>query len=489
MPISFETIPSNLRVPGTYIEVSNRRASQGAFVGNQKSLLIGQKLSSGTAPVNVPILVTTATEASALFGRGSMVQAMVDAFKQNNKYTECWVMPIADNGAGVQATGTVVFSGTPLETGLINLYLAGKRIQVPVSTADTASTLATKLVALITDEAPVTATASTGTVTLTAKHKGEVGNDIDLRVNYLGTTGGERTPAGVTVVLTAFASGAGNPTTATALVLLPEEVYNFIAFPYQDTTNLNALQAELENRWSGTMMKEGHAFSAGTASSINGLITLGLTRNDPHVTRLAFSRDALLTPVHEVAAAYTAVVAQSATNDPALPLQTLELKGVLATTAFDPTERNTLLFNGWATYSKTVDGKVLLERAVTTYRVTATGIPDVSFLDSETPLTVAYLRQDLRGFLASRFPRFKLVNDGEPASAGANTVTPNVVRTEIIARFLFWQELGLVEDLEQFKTDLVVQRNANDPNRLDALLPPNLVNQLRVVAGKIEFLL
>jgi phage tail sheath gpL-like len=273
------------------------------------------------------------------------------------------------------------------------------------------------------------------------------------------------------------------------LALLPEEVYNFISFPYQDTTNLNAIRDELENRWSGTMMKEGHAFSAGTASSINGLITLGLTRNDPHVTRLAFSRDALLTPVHEVSAAYTAVVAQSATADPALPLQTLELKGVLATTAFDPTERNTLLFNGWATYSKTVDGKVLLERAVTTYRVTPTGIPNDSFLDSETPLTVAYLRQDLRGFISSRFPRCKLVNDGEPASAGANTVTPSVVRTEIIARALRWRELGLIEDIEQFKTDLTVQRNVNDPNRLDALLPPNLVNQLRVIAGKIEFLL
>jgi hypothetical protein len=38
------------------------------------------------------------------------------------------------------------------------------------------------------------------------------------------------------------------------------------------------------------------------------------------------------------------------------------------------------------------------------------------------------------------------------------------------------EELGLVENFDQFKTDLVVERNASDPNRLDFLLPPDIIN-------------
>jgi phage tail sheath gpL-like len=34
-----------------------------------------------------------------------------------------------------------------------------------------------------------------------------------------------------------------------------------------------------------------------------------------------------------------------------------------------------------------------------------------------------------------------------------------------------------------------VVRSESDPNRVDALLPPDLVNQLRVLAAQIEFLL
>ncbi|XFB08767.1 hypothetical protein AAGT13_20535, partial [Azotobacter salinestris] len=45
----------------------------------------------------------------------------------------------------------------------------------------------------------------------------------------------------------------------------------------------------------------------------------------------------------------------------------------------------------------------------------------------------------------------------------------------------------LVENIDDFKANLVAERNASDPNRLDLLLPPDLVNQLRIIANKIQF--
>lgn len=57
-----------------------------------------------------------------------------------------------------------------------------------------------------------------------------------------------------------------------------------------------------------------------------------------------------------------------------------------------------------------------------------------------------------------------------------------------MAWFREMEELGLVEGFDQFKRDLVVERNVSDPNRLDFLLPPDLINQLIVTAVKFQFL-
>jgi phage tail sheath gpL-like len=49
------------------------------------------------------------------------------------------------------------------------------------------------------------------------------------------------------------------------------------------------------------------------------------------------------------------------------------------------------------------------------------------------------------------------------------------------------EEAGLVENIDQFKADLIVDRDASDPNRVNALLPPDIVNQMRVLAAQVQF--
>ena len=51
------------------------------------------------------------------------------------------------------------------------------------------------------------------------------------------------------------------------------------------------------------------------------------------------------------------------------------------------------------------------------------------------------------------------------------------------------QDAGIIEDLDQFKEDLVVEINASDPSRVDVLMSPNLINQLRVFAAKVQYIL
>jgi phage tail sheath gpL-like len=98
-----------------------------------------------------------------------------------------------------------------------------------------------------------------------------------------------------------------------------------------------------------------------------------------------------------------------------------------------------------------------------------------------------YLRYSFRNRILQRYPRHKLASDGTRYGAGQAVITPLLGKAEAIAWFREMEELGLVENFDSFKTNLVVERNGSDVNRLDFLLPPDLINQFIVGAVKLQF--
>mgnify|MGYP007100072004 CR=1 FL=1 len=115
------------------------------------------------------------------------------------------------------------------------------------------------------------------------------------------------------------------------------------------------------------------------------------------------------------------------------------------------------------------------------------GADDSSYRDVNTILTLSYLRYDFRNYLLRKYPRHKLANDGTKFGAGQAIVTPKLIKAECVNKFREWENIGLVENIDQFKRDLIVERNVSDPNRLDILLPPDLVNQLMVIGTQVSF--
>ena len=250
---------------------------------------------------------------------------------------------------------------------------------------------------------------------------------------------------------------------------------------------MTTLEEELDTRWGPLLQVDGYAITGlrGTAAAAT---TYGNARNSPAQLRDGHL-DVADTDPRVGGARSAGAVAGSAEIDPARPLQTLELKGVLAPAANDvrsATEANTLLGDGIATHTVDPDGTVRIQRLVTTYQ-TLSGVPDTAYMDAETPLTVSFLRADLRQTFQTKFPRFKLADDGTRANPGEPLMTPSVARSEVIAKFREWERRALVEDAEAFKEGLIVARNADDRDRLDIGLGPDLVNQLRVVAGRLQF--
>ena len=171
------------------------------------------------------------------------------------------------------------------------------------------------------------------------------------------------------------------------------------------------------------------------------------------------------------------------------PRQTLVMRGLLPpkeTDRYTREERNTHLADGAATFVVDDGGLIRVERVVTTYK-TANGVPDTSYQDIEIMRALAYLRFSTRARIALRYPRHKLADDPFEIPPGQPIATPRSIRDELIALFQDWMQVGLVENLEQFKRDLLVERDATDANRVNAIIPPDVINGFRVFAGQIQF--
>ncbi len=489
MAISFNQIPVEIRTPGQFIEFDSSRALGGLPTIKHKILVIGQRLAAGTVAEAIPTMITSAEQAEVSFGRGSMLSLMINALRKANRWTETWAIALDDNGAGVAAVGSVKFGGVVTAAGTLNLYIAGVRIQAAVASGEASATTATNVAAAIVavTDLPVTAAVDgvdNTKVNLTARHKGEAGNDIDLRVNYFQ---GEDLPKGLTATFVAMVGGTGNPDVATVIAAIADTQYHSWILPYTDAANLTAIEADLAARWGPLTQIEGHAYAA-ARGTLSALSTLGNARNSEHLSIIGAQSSP--TPPWAWAAALGGVAAFHGNNDPARPFQTLELTGVLAPAEadrFDRAERDIHLHDGISTFTVDSGGLVRIERAITTYQTNPGGAPDASYLDLNTKLTLAFLRISVRLAIALKFPRHKLANDGTAFGPGQSIVTPRVIRAELIALFRQWEVAGLAENIDQFKTDLIVERDANDPNRVNALIPPDIINQFRVFAAQVQF--
>lgn len=492
--MSLGTIPNDLRVPLVVIEIDNSLALDSAPAQQHKILVLGFQGATGTAPVLTQNRITSDSSAEVLYGRGSMLAEMLKALRKGNTYTETWAMGLAEltDQTAAAATSALKVTGKATAAGTLALLVCGESVQVGVKADDSAATVATAVIAAVNAKGtlPVKAEAKANepeTVTLTAKWRGQTGNDQDVRVNYYP---GEQTPAGLSIATTPFTGGTGTPDLMPVVAALGDEWFNHIICPFNDVASLNTLRDELVNRWGALKMIEAIAYTGmrGTHAQTG---TWGSTRNDFLITSIG--TNLAPQPPYLWAAAYGAVAAYHLAIDPARPLQTLALPGILPpdkAVRWDMQERNLHLFDGVATHNVDAGGNVCIEREITTYRVNRLGDADVSYLDITSPATLGHIRYVIKNRFSTRYPRHKLADDDVLATLepGQPVMTPKLCTQELLDIFITELEpAGLVEDFDDYKDTLQVTRDSADKNRLNFIIHPNLVNQLRVLAGLIQF--
>jgi phage tail sheath gpL-like len=486
--IPFSEIPNDWRVPSTVIEARPVQNNRGVFAWPGSALILGQMLVSQNAGQNIPYPVFRAADAVALFGAGSQAATMAGAFLAANPYTPLTVIGLADPVGGSKATGTLTFTVAPSLSGVFAFYIAGTRVPLSVTPVDTITTMATRMAAAINalPDLPVVATSAAGVVTVTAKHAGEIGNGINLDLNLAST---DALPLGMNFSLVSNLSGGTlQPDIATAISAMTNLWFTDVALPSFAPTNTAALVAEAERRYTAQIEQDMHLY-VGLYGTYSGLTTATSGYNSKVLTPVNAQNSS--TPTWIVAAVSCAVASLQLTNDPARQLRGLTLPGVTApapSRMFIDSERDGLLRSGVSTCIVTRDGAVALERLITTYRQTTTGVADLSWLDIMTVATVSRIRHDWRQYVRLTYPRSKLAPNGAPAAeTDPSVVTPQSMANAWAARCKVYAANGWIQNEQVTIPQAVFVINGSDPNRMDARLVIQVMGNLMVFAAALEF--
>jgi phage tail sheath gpL-like len=498
--VAFNQMPGDIRVPLFYAEVN---AGTPPYSGTSATLLVGRKLSAGSATIGVPVNIGSA-DPNALFGAGSQLAEMALFARWHNPTGVIFALPVTDPGSAVAAAGAFVVTGTATAGGTLVRYVAGERYEVGVASGDTAAVVATALFNKINagytrfnramTSSVVATNGTAGTTTLTARHAGTEGNSIRLEA---GLDGDEVDPAGISVAITAMASGAGDVDMAAALATLGAQQFDWIVGGgYNTTTQLNAVRDFLSDagsgRWSPTVGLDGHYITA-RDGNLSSQTTFGAGRNDRHVSILG---------THNYphapwawAAALGGVVGLSKNLGRALteaieiarPLQTLALQGLRPPKALSDqwalSDRDSLYRNGIGAVTFGADGLAHIDRIVTSYLTNLWAQPDITFLDIETIAITAYVKRYIKSVVTSTYPRHVLRDDNPRGLQGV--VTPNQITATMVHAYTELSEVaGVVEKPNLFAKYLIVERSS-DPNRVNVYLPVDVANQLRVFAANI----
>ena len=252
--------------------------------------------------------------------------------------------------------------------------------------------------------------------------------------------------------------------------------YTLYCLPWAGENQLRALRDHLEAISGPLEQRRGTTWLA-TPGTLATAATLAGGVNSERISLACLPGSASLP--EEVAAAYCAVAASE--EDPARPLNTLELTNLAAppdTARLSRTEQEVALKSGVTPLAVGPGGVVQIVRAISTYTKNPAGVADVSMLDMTTIRTVDYVAKAVRERVELRFPREKL-----------STRTPPKVRSEVLDVLRILEKLEILENVEANAEGVIVERDLQDPNRLNCRIPADVVNGLHVFAGVIDLLL
>lgn len=484
----------NFLVPFTAAKIDFSRAIRGMRGMPRRLLLVGHKLTAGSATTGAISTISTEADAVEKYGEGSVLVQMWRAAKANADLglpIDCIAINTGVSAVAATSVMAVSTAGSgPNAPGEVMVYIGGVRVAIGVSTVDTAAVIAQRLAAAINANTrlPVTASATTTNVTLTARTAGLIGNDIDLRTVHYPD---DKMASGVSVTTPAFANGAVAPNVSPVLTAMGLYRATEIVCPFTDSTNMGLLEAEMDARWRANNMQDGAICTAmrGTEAAITTWLN---TRNSPHVHTIATTKDC--TNPWETAAMAGAVIESMANIDPAVPHTDATLVGYMGPRSgehFTIDQVNNLLVAGASPLRIRQDGTGALLRMVTNYTQTGSGAADRSMAELAWIKTMSYYRWFVVTEFMIKYSGYKLAEYIDEPIPGQKIMTRELGEEIMIGIYKNFCDVALCQNADYYKKTLVVE--VDGPNgKLKIQDEPVIVTQhyqtevtSYVVAGRV----
>lgn len=447
------TVQSNPNVSVNIVSALTQVANQ-----PQKVLFIGQMLSGTATSGELQENIQNDNSWDALFGADSQLAAMIRSARLLNKVTQFDAIGLADNGSGVDATGTITVVGDATEAGVLQVVVGSEqnhKVDVAVATADDETAVADAIVIAVnlSPNVPVLASNVAGVVTLTALNAGTYGNTLGIEV--IGSVAGI---SGTAVV--AMASGATDPVLTSVFDVVGDNRYQGVVWPYADDTAV--LRTFLDDRFNvDNDVLDGVGFTSKTDTFANLNSTYGALNSqslvvdgDKQITETNYKGPAVL----EIPAVKAAMVASlrglrltdgasiadivtsrtgglDSFGGPALaskpyfntPLRLIPV--IRKSRGWTLTEIDSLNVSGVSTIGNNKAGnQVIFGEQVTTYKTDASGNPDVSlkflnFVDTASNAREFFVNQYRSIYAQSRLTEGDLVPGRDMANQAAIEAT------------------------------------------------------------------
>ena len=235
------------------VSLSLVSASLSVSNAEQKILVVGQMGAAGTATdaALVPNIGNSGEE-NALFQRDSHLAEMIRSIKRVAPQVQVDAIALDDPG-GTAAAYTITLTGGASESGTIALVAGSEKnhkTSAIITSGETITASAVKIAAAINADldAPFTAVAAIGVITLTAVNDGTVGNSMPVGAVPSGAFAG--TIAGLTVAVAQSVTGSGDPTdlgTSAIFDVVGNTRYQGVVCPYVSSAGM--VSAWLDTRF------------------------------------------------------------------------------------------------------------------------------------------------------------------------------------------------------------------------------------------------
>lgn len=289
------------------------------WLGEGTRVLIEGQMTGTAVPANVIVPVTGERDIDANFGQGSVLsESLKYALAAGRGAISLYALPRADEALGVAAVYTLTVAGPATTDGRVTLYAgeAKYNIDVHVDAGDSATTIAALVQAEVHPDFPYTATVVGPVITLTAKNKGTVGNDLEVLYNWAGRA--NYAPGGVTFTLAQTTPGSIDPAPNDYAAVIGDCYFDIYALSSGNVAWQENLRDYLRDAWSCDKPQSfghGYVYNEGTLGQV-----LATGDNSGELNRVAVPTSEVLFP-YLITSAYAALTGITAKTNPELSIQ------------------------------------------------------------------------------------------------------------------------------------------------------------------------